>query len=58
MMLDWLGHNRQHPVLADAGAKLREAVAAVIAGGEARTRDCGGTATTEQFAAAVESRLA
>jgi 3-isopropylmalate dehydrogenase len=57
MMLDWLGHNRQHPALTDAGAKLREAVAAVIASGEARTRDCGGTATTEQFAAAVESRL-
>jgi 3-isopropylmalate dehydrogenase len=57
MMLDWLGQTHQHEALVEAGGRLRDAVAAVIASGEARTRDWGGTALTEQFASAVESRL-
>ena len=57
MMLDWLAGRHEAPSLAGAGERLRAAVGAAIASGEARTRDAGGTAATEDFAAAVEARL-
>ena len=58
MMLDWLGRRHAAPSLTQAGERLRLAVGAAIAGGEARTRDAGGTASTEDFASAVERHLA
>ena len=57
MMLDWLGSRHDAPSLTDAGGRLRAAVGGVVASGEARTRDADGTASTEDFAAAVEARL-
>ena len=57
MMLDWLGQTRDLPALIDAGDRLRGAVASVIASGEVRTRDWGGTASTDDFASAVGARL-
>jgi 3-isopropylmalate dehydrogenase len=52
MMLDWLGQTRNYEELIAAGGRLRNAVKAVIGSGGTRTRDCGGTASTEEFAAA------
>ena len=57
MMLDWLAGRHDAPSLAEAGERLRGAVAGAVASGEARTRDAGGAASTEAFAAAVEARL-
>ena len=57
MMLDWLGRRHDAPSLARAGERLRLAVGAAIASGKALTRDAGGAASTEDFAAAVEARL-
>ena len=57
LMLDWLGRRHDAPALAEAGERLRLAVGAAIGSGEARTRDAGGTASTEEFARAVEDRL-
>ncbi len=57
MMLDWLGQKHAQAGLVTAGEKLRQAVGAAIASGEARTRDIGGLATTEDFADAVEAHL-
>ena len=57
MMLDWLAGRHGAPSLAEAGERLRRAVAVAVASGEARTRDAGGTASAEAFAAAVEARL-
>jgi 3-isopropylmalate dehydrogenase len=57
MMLDWLGARHDRPDLAAAGGRLRDAVSAAVASGEAVTRDAGGTASTEDFAGAVEDRL-
>jgi len=56
-MLDWLAETRSAPVLAEAGARLREATLAAVIAGEARTGDLGGAATTEAAAAAVRARL-
>jgi isocitrate/isopropylmalate dehydrogenase len=50
MMLDWLGE-------ADKAARLERAVAAVIAEGDVRTYDMGGTATTMEMAKAVAARV-
>ena len=58
MMLDWLGRRRDEPALVEAGETLRRAVGAAIGTGEARTRDMGGSASTEDFAVAVEGHLA
>jgi 3-isopropylmalate dehydrogenase len=57
MMLDWLGQTRDYDELIAAGGRLRNAVKVVIGSGEIRTRDCGGTASTEEFAAAVGDAL-
>ena len=57
MMLDWLAAERNAPDLAQAGERLRRAVGAAIASGETRTRDAGGTASTDDFADAVARAL-
>jgi len=57
MMLDWLAQTRDLQVLEAAGLRLTNAVKAVIAEGQVRTRDWGGTASTEDFANAVGERL-
>jgi isocitrate/isopropylmalate dehydrogenase len=50
MMLDWLGE-------ADKAARLESAVAQVIAEGDVRTYDMGGTASTLDVAHAIADRL-
>lgn len=57
MMLDWLGVKHSNPALRRDGARLREAVDAVVAKGAVLTRDLGGTASTEDAAAAVSALL-
>ena len=57
MMLEWLGLRHDIPALATDGARLREAVEAVIAEGRALTGDLGGAASTEEAANAVMARL-
>jgi isocitrate/isopropylmalate dehydrogenase len=51
MMLEWLG-------LGDSAARLDRAITAVYAAGDHLTLDQGGTATTTEFASAVEAVLA
>ncbi len=51
MMLDWLGEKEK-------AARLEAAVAAVIAEGQIRTYDMGGTATTRQMGEAIAGTLA
>lgn len=51
MMCDHLGE-------ADAGDRIRRAVVATIVADRVRTRDLGGTATTEEFGHAVARRVA
>jgi 3-isopropylmalate dehydrogenase len=51
MMLDWLGEREK-------GARLEQAVAAVIAEGRVRTYDMGGRASTIDVARAVADKLA
>ncbi len=50
MMLDWLG-------LAEAGARIEKAVAAVVAEGKVRTYDMGGSAKTLEMAQAIAAKL-
>ncbi|MFT6774629.1 MAG: 3-isopropylmalate dehydrogenase [Paracoccaceae bacterium] len=57
MMLDWLGDRHGVAGLAADGARLHRAVDAVIDGRVALTRDLGGTAGTEDAAAAVMAAL-
>lgn len=57
MMLEWLGSSRDVPGLTMAGEELRKAVGAAIGSGKVRTRDMGGSASTEDFAAEVEQHL-
>ncbi len=53
MMLEWLGHlNGIQQMIDDAGA-LKDAVNSVLAEGSIVTRDLGGTANTDEAAAAV-----
>ena len=53
MMLEWLGDRRGHTGLNESGAKLRDAVEAVLKEGGTLTPDLGGTASTE----AVSDRI-
>ena len=57
MMLEWLGLRHDIPAMADDGARLRQAVEAVIARGEILTADLGGGASTDQVADAVMAAL-
>jgi isocitrate/isopropylmalate dehydrogenase len=50
MMLDWLGEPEK-------GAKLEAATAAVIAEGQVRTYDMGGSATTLEMGEAIARKL-
>lgn len=52
MLLDWLGEKHADRAIAAAGARVVDAVSAVIAGG-VKTRDLGGAASTEQFTRAL-----
>ena len=53
MMLDWLGHEHDNAELVRAGETLDKAVAAMIARGDILTPDLGGSASTEDVAAAI-----
>jgi 3-isopropylmalate dehydrogenase len=57
MMLDWLGVQNDNAELAGDGARLREAVDAVLTTKNALTRDLGGSAGTDEAAAAVAAML-
>jgi 3-isopropylmalate dehydrogenase len=57
MMLDWLASRHDNPAMAADGARLREAVEAVIAEGRVLTRDLGGSASTTEAAGAVLEAL-
>jgi 3-isopropylmalate dehydrogenase len=57
MMLDWLGIRHGHPEMCKDGARLREAVEAVVARGDVLTRDLGGSADTAAAANAVLDAL-
>ncbi|WP_424966268.1 isocitrate/isopropylmalate dehydrogenase family protein [Dinoroseobacter sp. S375] len=57
MMLDWLGVRAENAEIAADGARLREAVEAVLTEGAILTGDLGGKATTEEAAAAVAAQL-
>jgi 3-isopropylmalate dehydrogenase len=57
MMLDWLGETHGHSTLRADGMRLRQAVERVIAEERVRTADMGGTATTDEAAAAVAEVL-
>jgi isocitrate/isopropylmalate dehydrogenase len=50
MMLDWLGENEK-------ATQLEGAVAKVIAGGQVRTYDMGGSSSTLEMATAIADRL-
>ncbi|GAA6209092.1 isocitrate/isopropylmalate dehydrogenase family protein [Cognatishimia sp. WU-CL00825] len=57
MMLDWLGIKHDNPALLADGKRLREAVENVVADGRVLTRDLGGSAGTQDAAAAVLDSL-
>lgn len=57
MMLDWLGVSNDNDELLADGARLREAVETVVAQGTVLTRDLGGSAGTDEAAAAVAKVL-
>jgi 3-isopropylmalate dehydrogenase len=56
MLLAWLGGERKDPAAGEASQAIERAVSAVLEKGP-RTRDLGGTATTEEFTAAVAQHL-
>ena len=57
MMLDWLSDRTGNPRLGDAAAALEQAVDRVVAEGSALTPDLGGSASTDDCAAAVLAAL-
>ena len=57
MMLDWLGTKHDNAEMRADGDRLRVAVERVVAEGKALTRDLGGTAGTDESAAAVIEAL-
>lgn len=57
MLLDWLGDRAADPACTAAALAIRESVGEVLAHGP-RTRDLGGTAATQDVAAAIEGALA
>jgi 3-isopropylmalate dehydrogenase len=58
MMLEWLGLPYDNPAMVRDGNRLRVAVDSVVAKGDVLTRDLGGTANTDEAAAAVLNKLA
>ncbi len=57
MMLEWLGIKHGVAALNRDGARLREAVEAVSDDGTFLTPDLGGSATTDDVAAAIAGKL-
>jgi 3-isopropylmalate dehydrogenase len=57
MLLDWLATRHGDAQVAEAAVRVEEGVRAAVRGGVA-TRDLGGTASTEEFTAAVVERIA
>jgi 3-isopropylmalate dehydrogenase len=57
MLLDWLGTRHDDERAADAAVRVEEGVRAAVRGGVS-TRDLGGTASTDEFTAAVLERIA
>lgn len=57
MMLDWLGDERGDANLNAAGDRLEQAVRAVLADGTVKTRDLGGSASTDAISQAVADKL-
>jgi 3-isopropylmalate dehydrogenase len=57
MLLDWLGTRYGDERAADAAARVEDGVRAAVRGGVS-TRDLGGTASTDEFTAAVVARIA
>ncbi|AXI53392.1 3-isopropylmalate dehydrogenase [Sulfitobacter sp. JL08] len=57
MMLDWLGTKHNNPAMVRDAKSLERAVDRVVADGVKTTRDLGGTATTQEAAAAVLNAL-
>jgi len=57
MLLDWLGNRAQRPAFGDASRALLDAVETALANPYSRTRDLGGSGTTDQFAAGVINTL-
>ena len=58
MMLEWLAGRHDMPTMAEDALRLRRAVDAVVSEGRVRTRDLGGSATTEEVATAIREMLA
>lgn len=58
MMLSWLGEQRSLERFERAGAAIEQAVDAVLANPDSRTRDLGGSMNTDQFGARVAAALA
>jgi 3-isopropylmalate dehydrogenase len=52
MLLDWLAGRHDDPVIADAGRRIEDAIAATVRGGTS-TRDLGGSASCSEFTTAV-----
>ena len=57
MMLEWLGQRYGVSDMCDDGARIREAVEAVVASGNTLTCDLGGSASTDNAAGAVKEAL-
>ena len=57
MLADWLGERRGDAALVEGAEAIRMAVDAVLEDGSTRTRDIGGTASTEEFGDAVVREL-
>lgn len=57
MMLEWLGRRHENSALVADGVRLRRAVDRVLASGEVKTRDLGGTASTDAVGDAVVREL-
>ena len=56
MLLDWLGTRHGDPWATDAAVRVEEGVRAAVRSGVS-TRDLGGTASTDEFTAAVVERI-
>jgi 3-isopropylmalate dehydrogenase len=57
MLLTWLGEQRRVPALEAAGAAIDKALDVALADPAARTRDLGGPANTDAFAARVAAAV-
>jgi 3-isopropylmalate dehydrogenase len=58
MLLEWLGKRRNHAGLLRAGKEMMEATDRTLADPKCRTRDIGGSASTQEFANRVAQEIA